>query len=681
MKLNSSFRVATTVILALVSSLARADEPVHHAILFQGKPGGEQVTTEADGITHVVFSYRDNGRGPDLDEQIKVGADGAPTLYHVSGKSTFGAPVKESFSRTGDTVEWTSLSDQGKKTVVGSAAYVPVENSFETLAVIARAIARQPSRRLASLPGGELRLERLIENTSLTAGGRSIAVSLYAITGFSPDPTFLWLTDDAKLRFFAAIYPGFVTGIEKGWEAQGPVLEKLQVQAQSEWLARLAKGLSHHLPDPILIRNVRVFDSANARLSAPSDVYVNRGKIAAIYEPGATPRDVATVFDGTGKTVVPGMFDMHGHEDAWNAVLQIAGGVTSVRDLGNDNPTLADLMARIDSGQILGPRISPAGFIEGKSDFNASGGINVTSLQEAKDAVDWYAQHGYRQIKIYNSFKPEWVEGTAAYAHQRGLRVSGHIPAFMRAEEAVRAGYDEIQHINQVMLNFLVKPEDDTRTLARFTLIGYYAQTIDLDSPRVTAFIDLLKQKGTAIDPTLATFESMFTQRQGEMNPSYAAIAAHVPIGLARSWRTNSMDVTDANAETFRKSYQTLLGFTVRAHRAGIPLLAGTDGIAGFTLHRELELYVKAGIPAGEALRIATWNGARFTGTLDSTGSIEPRKNADLLLVEGDPVADISAMRRISMVMKGGVVYYPAEVYEAVGVQRFVEPPVPQAGK
>jgi hypothetical protein len=424
-----------------------------------------------------------------------------------------------------------------------------------------------------------------------------------------------------------------------------------------------------------------MFDSANARLSGPSDVYVNRGKIAAIYEAGSTAREAATVFDGTGKTVVPGMFDMHGHEDAWNAVLQIAGGVTSIRDMGNDNPTLKDLMARIDSGQILGPRITPAGFIEGKSAFNASGGINVSSLQEAKDAVDWYAQHGYRQIKIYNSFKPEWVEGTAAYAHQRGLRVSGHIPAFMRAEEAVRAGYDEIQHINQVMLNFLVKPEDDTRTLARFTLIGYYAHTIDLDSPRVSAFIDLLKQKSIAIDPTLAVFEGMFTQRQGEMNPSYAAVASHVPIGLARSWRTNSMDVTDANADTFRKSYQTLLDFTARAHRAGIPLLAGTDGIAGFTLHRELELYVKAGIPAGEALRIATWNGAKFTGTLDTTGSLEPRKNADLLLVEGDPVADISAMRRISLVMKSGVVYYPAEVYEAVGVQRFVEPPAPQAGK
>ncbi len=91
----------------------------------------------------------------------------------------------------------------------------------------------------------------------------------------------------------------------------------------------------------------------------------------------------------------------------------------------------------------------------------------------------------------------------------------------------------------------------------------------------MVAFIDLLKQKGTAIDPTLATFEGMFNQRQGEMNPSFAAIASHVPVGLARSWRTNSMDVTDANAETFRASYAKLLDFTARAHRAGIPLLAG----------------------------------------------------------------------------------------------------------
>ncbi len=356
-------------------------------------------------------------------------------------------------------------------------------------------------------------------------------------------------------------------------------------------------------------------------------------------------------------------------------MLQIAGGVTTSRDMGSDNATLAAFSAQVDRGEVVGPRIVPAGYIEGKSEFSSPGGFVVASVQEAKDAIDWYAQHGYRQIKIYNSFRPEWVEPTAAYAHQRGLRVGGHIPAFMRAEEAVRAGYDEIQHINQVMLNFLVEPTDDTRTLTRFYLMTDHARDIDVESPEVQAFFKLLKESGTTIDTTLATFESMFLQRQGEISPSFAAVASHLPVGDQRDRRTNSMDVTDKNAARYRESWERVLEFVGDMYAAGIPFVAGTDEIAGFTLHRELELYVQAGLKPAEALQVATWNGAKYTGLLDELGSIERGKRADLILIDGDPTQDISAIRRISLVMKDGVVFYPAEVYEAVGVKRFVEPP------
>jgi imidazolonepropionase-like amidohydrolase len=185
----------------------------------------------------------------------------------------------------------------------------------------------------------------------------------------------------------------------------------------------------------------------------------------------------------------------------------------------------------------------------------------------------------------------------------------------------------------------------------------------------------LMKEHGTVLDTTLATFEGNFTQRQGELNPSFAAVADHVPVAVRRGWLENSMNVTAQNAATYRASYDKMVQFVGQLYRAGVPLEAGTDDIAGFTLHRELELYVRAGIPAAEALRIATWNGARFTGRLADLGSIEPRKRADLILVDGDPTQNISDIRRVSLVMKDGVVYFPAEVYEAVGVKRFVDPP------
>jgi cytosine/adenosine deaminase-related metal-dependent hydrolase len=663
----------------MLCSSAWADQTTHYTIIFSGEARGEQVTTVgADGRIKVDYQYSQNGRGPTLREDIQLAADGTFARYKVTGKSTFGAPVHETFVRHGEQVEWKSHSDKGKKTVSGAATYLPVESSSEADAVIVRALTRQPGGRLAAVPGGELSAQRVATQT-LESQGRSVNVALYAVTGVSTEPTWLWLTDDSEQRFFCYVYPGWMRVIEKGWEAGGDTLEARQVAAEREWLEKLAGRLTHRFDDPIVFRNVRVFDSRNARLLDPADVYVQGGHIAAIYETGSTARENVVEIDGTGRVLSPALFDMHTHEGPWNSVLQIAGGVTTSRDMGTDNATLAALAARIDRGEVVGPRIAPAGFIEGKSEFFASGGFVAESLQDAKDAVDWYAQHGYRQIKIYNSFRPEWVEPTAAYAHQRGLRVSGHVPAFMRAEEAVRAGYDEIQHINQVMLNFLVKPTDDTRTLTRFYLMTEHARDIDVDSPQVQDFLKLLKERGTTIDNTAAVFEGLFLQRQGQTDPGFVSVAANLPVGLQRSLRTNSMDVNDKNATQYRESWERVLQFIGRMHAAGIPFVAGTDGMAGFTLHRELELYVQAGLTPAEALQVATWNGAKYTGLLDQLGSIERGKRADVILIDGDPAQDISAIRRISLVMKDGVVFYPAEVYEAVGVKRFVDPPALKA--
>jgi cytosine/adenosine deaminase-related metal-dependent hydrolase len=665
----------------LTCSAAVADQTTRYTIIFSGETRGEQVTTVGtDGRIKVAYQYSQNGRGPTLKEEIQVAPDGTFARYKVTGKSTFGAPVSETFSRRGDQVEWKSHSDRGQKTVSGPATYLPVESSSESDAIIVRALTRQPGGRLAAIPAGELSAEK-VATQKLESQGRSVNVALFAVTGVSTEPGWLWLTDDAEQRLFCYVYPGWMRVIEKGWEASAETLEARQVAAEQELLQKLAQKLAHRFDDTLVLRNVRIFDSRNARLLDPADVYVQSGRIAALYEVGSTAREDVVEIDGTNRVLSPALFDMHTHEGPWNSILQIAGGVTTSRDMGADNATLAALAGRIDRGEVIGPRIAPAGYIEGKSEFSSPGGFVAASLQDAKDAVDWYAQHGYRQIKIYNSFRPEWVEPTAAYAHKRGLRVSGHVPAFMRAEDVVRAGYDEIQHINQVMLNFLVKPTDDTRTLTRFYLMTEHARDIDVDSPQVQDFLKLLKDRGTTIDNTVATFEGMFLQRQGETEPGFVSVAANLPVGVQRSLRTNSMDVNDKNAAQYRESWERVLQFIGRMHKAGIPFVAGTDGMAGFTLHRELELYVQAGLTPAEALQVATWNGAKYTGLLDQLGSIERNKRADLILIDGDPTQDISAIRKISLVMKDGVVFYPAEVYEAVGVKRFTEPPKVAAKK
>jgi imidazolonepropionase-like amidohydrolase len=245
----------------------------------------------------------------------------------------------------------------------------------------------------------------------------------------------------------------------------------------------------------------------------------------------------------------------------------------------------------------------------------------------------------------------------------------------MTSAQAIEAGYDEIQHINQLMLLFFVGPKDDTRTLQRFYLIADHADALDLDSKPVADLIALMKQHGTALDTTLTAFEGNFVQLQGEVNPSYAAAIEHVPIGQQRSWRENSMNVNPKNVAHYRASFDKMVQMVGRLYRAGVPLEAGTDDVAGFTLHRELELYVRAGIPPAEALRIATFGAAQLLGRGADLGSVEPQKLADLILVDGDPTKNVSDIRRSSLVMKEGAVYFPAEVYEALGVKRFADPP------
>jgi hypothetical protein len=312
------------------------------------------------------------------------------------------------------------------------------------------------------------------------------------------------------------------------------------------------------------------------------------------------------------------------------------------------------------------------GFIEGRSAFSARNGFVVDSLDAAKRAVDWYAERGFVQLKLYNSFKPEWVKPLTAYAHAKGLRVGGHVPAFMRAEEAVRDGYDELHHINQVMLNFLVRPGDDTRTLLRFSLVGDKAREIDLDGPKAQAFLKLLHSRGTVVDATVATFEGMYLQRNGQPSPSFGMIADHLPVLVQRGLLSAESDISDENEARYKAAFATMLGYVGRMHRAGVPLLAGTDSWPGFAQQRELELYVAAGIPPLQVLKIATWNGAKYTQTLATRGSIERGKLADLVLVDGDPSRNMADLRKASLVLKGGVAYAPAQVFEVLGVRPFV---------
>jgi amidohydrolase family protein len=668
--MHSGVRLCAVLLTACAAAAAQAATEYRYTMLFAGRASGEHVTRVADdGSVTTDFSYRDNGRGPDLKEKLILAPDGTLRRFAISGKSTFGSLVDERFERKGDRAEWSGKVDHGTLKVAGKALYVPIDSTIEVTGIMLRALIHEPGSKLPGIPGGELSIVKLID-TTVTNGKDSQAVALYALRGADLEPNYVWMTADGQ-RAFATIFPGFAQLILKGWEAQAAGLEQQQLQAQAAYQRDIARRDRHELAQPVLIKNARVFDSEHAVLGPLQDVYVNHGRIGTVYPAGSPSQAPGTVIDAKGRTLLPGFIDMHAHVSPGDYLLNLASGVTTVRDMGNDNATLAQAIGRLDRHESIGPHIITAGFIEGKSPFNASGGILVDSLDAAKRAVDFYAQRGYPQIKIYNSFKPEWVKETAAYAHQRGLRVSGHIPAFMKAEDAVKDGYDEIQHINQVLLNFYVKPDTDTRSLQRFTLIAENANSLDLDAQPFQDLVKLFVAHKTVLDPTLTAFEAQFTQMPGELNPSFAAAADHLPINLRRGLYKSESEITKEMAPRWRASYAKMLAAVARFHRAGIQIVSGTDDVAGFAFQRELELYVKAGIPANEVLRIATWNGATYARVLSDRGSIERGKRADLILIDGDPTNDISAVRNVALVLQDGDAYYPAELYGELGVKPF----------
>jgi imidazolonepropionase-like amidohydrolase len=382
----------------------------------------------------------------------------------------------------------------------------------------------------------------------------------------------------------------------------------------------------------------------------------------------AVPKN-AEIIEARGRTLLPGLWDMHSHIFPNDGLMEVAAGVTTVRDLGNDTDALLALKGKIEANNWIGPRIIMAGLIDGRGPYTGPTKALVDTEDEAKAVIDNFARLGYVQIKIYSSIKPELVPRIIELAHARGMRVSGHVPAFMTAEQFVRAGADEFQHMNFFVLNFLFDEVKDTRTPVRFSAVADRAAELDLNSGRVRAFVQLLKERKTVVDPTINVFESMFTDRPGTISTSFASIADRLPPQVRRGLLSGGLPVPEGKDARYRESSKAMLRMLKMLYDAGITIVAGTDAMAGFALHRELELYAEAGIPPNEVLRIATIGAARVMKKDRELGSVVPGKLADVILVDGDPVKNISDIRRVSLVIKDGNIYDPAALYRGIGVK------------
>lgn len=653
--------------LAAMAAASASAETLEYSVIANAEKVGSLVV-ETDGQSaRIAYDVKNNGRGPTVEEAVSLDAAGLPVSWTLDGTSTFKNPIAERFVREGAEARWTDSTGSASATPGEPAIYIAQEGSPWALAVYARALLADADHSLAALPGGRLTLS---EQPPVTLGGTSYrAVAINGI-GLSPDTILL----DAEGEMFARLSSGSVV-VRSGYENLVPEIAAVAGERGAQRYAALQARLAHRYDAPVRLRDVRVFDPASGTLGARVSVVFHGDSIAAIepLESPATPGEVT--IEGKGRILAPGLHDMHAHVSQQSALLYIASGVTSVRDMGNDNSVLLDLTKRIESGEIIGPRIVRNGFLEGRSEYSSRNGFIVDSEAEGIDAVRWYAARGYWQVKIYNSMTPAWVPAIAAEAKRLGLGVTGHVPAFTNADAMIAAGYDEITHINQLMLGWVLEPEEDTRTLLRLTAMKRTAG-LDLSAANVAKTLDAMQAQGIAIDPTAVTLELLMLSRDGAISPAVASYFDNLPSSLQRRRRQGIARIdSPADDAGYRRGFAAIKEVLADMHRRGITILPGTDDGTGLSVHREMQIYAEAGIPAAEVLRMGTLGPEIYMGRDQRLGSIAKGKLADFILLDGNPLEDMAALHRIAMVVKGGTVYFPEEIWREVGVTPFAAAP------
>jgi imidazolonepropionase-like amidohydrolase len=658
------------LILLLVAAPLAA-ETITYRVLFAGDDVGHMIVDEHGKQLAIDFDYKQNGRGPTMAEEITLDDNGYPVDWTITGTTTFGSSVDEFFRVEDGVARWQDSTGTGEAVVDDMRFYINQDGSIYPAGLLAQVLLADDDQRMDVFPAGEA---SIVERDTMAFDGANGKrdVTAYEILGLSYNPQLVMLDQDGQ--FFATASPRF-SMVREGYEAADAELRKYAEKLSTERFVEIQSEVAHRYDAPVRVRNVRVFDPESLELTGPMDVLVYGNRVASVQAAGGPITEGEVVIDGAGGTLVPGMYEMHGHIGQGNALLNVAAGVTSVRDTGNENAVLEDLVNRINDGVIAGPRITRSCFIEGESEFSAATGETVATLEEALYMVRWCGARDFHQVKLYNSMKPEWAETLVDEAHRLGMRVAGHVPAFSTANAMIEAGFDEITHANQLMLGWVLEDGEDTRTLFRFKAMKRFP-SLDPGGEEVQYTIGRMVERNVAHDPTIAIHEHGLTAVNGEPAPMARAVIDHLPTNEQRSLKSElfGTEGPEERAE-YVAAFEFILDVLSRLNERGVMLLPGTDLGGGIAYHRELELFEKIGLTPAEVLRRASYDMAVYLNQDEDLGSIEKGMYADFFLVPGDPTQDLNQLRQIRMVVSDGVVYFPTEIYPFFGIRPFSEVP------
>jgi len=624
---------------------------------FQQHIGQEtyQISRSANVITYNIdFKFVDRGSPVPLKAELAVTPNLEPVQLSIKGNVARSVSINDSISivngeatiKVDDSLYKHKLSPL----TFPVAGYAP--GTVQQVLLQYWKNNHEPAT-INTLPNGSVSIKKEGQDT-LTFNSKKLILDRYSIAGLIWGNELLWVDKNGLLICL-------ITN-----DAEADKLEMVRVPYEALLPAFISKAATYSMAlfekampktkagsKIIAVVGGTLVDVVNATTIPNSVVLIENGIIKKVGKAGEVKIPAkAKIIDAKGKTVIPGLWDMHAHfEQAEWGPAYLAVGATTVRDCGNEFDYINSIKKAIDSGKGIGPEILKAGIIDGKGQY-ALGVIQADTREEAIKAVDRYYDNGFVQIKIYSSVKPAIVKAICDEAHRLGLTVTGHIPIGMTLQQGVDSGMDMVNHV-QYVYSIMKRNKD---------------RSINFEDSISKAAIQFIKNHHVVIDPTLGVFEMSFRNVKDDittMEPGFYTL----PLPLQALFKDTGQDPT--GAAKFKPLYDSMVKIVKLLYDAGVPIVAGTDqGFPGYSVDRELELYVQAGLTPMQALQTATITPARVMKMEKTSGSLDPGKQADLAIIDGDPLTNIRDIRKVALVIKAGKIYDPGQLHRLVGFSK-----------
>jgi imidazolonepropionase-like amidohydrolase len=617
-----------------------------------GNPIGREtwhLSTTSDG-GHALssrFEFSDRGTKVPLEAELQYDHDGRPTGLVLRGRTSRQSSIDLEVVVAGDSARirrdtvTSTIPLQGGFPAQG---YAPIAMQQAVLGAWRKA-GRPAALRL--VPEARLRIVSRGQDTLDLPSGRAV-LERVSVAGLIWGIETVWLdtegalvaavTIDAEGDPFQAVRAGDEGAVGRFVSlAAGDAVAALGPPPAADTLLALVGGT--------LVDGTGAAPVRDAAIVIRGSRIVAAGPRARVKLPRG-----ATVIRTDGATMLPGLWDMHAHyaQVEWGPIY-LASGVTTVRDVGNQLEFLLGLRQALAAGRGIGPRVLSAGIIDGDSP-NAIGVERAATPAQGIALVRKYHDAGLEQIKIYSSVSDSVLPAITREAHALGMTVTGHVPTGLDGHRGVAAGMDQINHVTFVQR--MMRAAGDTTPLT-------------MDLPEARRAIAFLAQRRIVIDPTVALYELLLhpaDQPLTAFEPGAATVAPELRSALEHT------GVEPSRAAAAAARLRTLLEIVGALHRAGVPIVAGTDmAVPGHSLHRELELYVQAGMTPMAAIQAATLQAARAMGLERESGTLRPGLRADVLVVEGDPLTRIEDTRRVRLVVANGRRHDPAPLWRSVG--------------